>query len=79
MNQMQDSLGEPLATGHIVAARKQLEATFPAGGACRIAKGTPGIVEDFIPDEQRVLVGFEAENGATISVHADPGKLYITN
>lgn len=79
LNQMQDSLGAPLAAGNIVAARKQLDATFPTGGACRIAEGTPGIVEDFIHDEQRVLVGFEANDGATVSVKADPGKLYITN
>ncbi len=72
--QLKDYRGNSLSKGDIVTAHKQLTAIHPAGGDCRIARRTTGIVEDFL-DDGRALVGFEGQGGATISLHTEPSLL----
>jgi hypothetical protein len=74
--QFKDYRGNNLSKGDIVTAHKQLTATHPAGGDCRIARRTPGIIEDFL-DDGHALVGFEGQGGAVISLQAHPTMLAV--
>jgi hypothetical protein len=75
-DQLKDYRGNSLSRGDIVTAHKQLTAMHPTGGDCRIARRTPGIIEDFL-DDGRALVGFEGKDGATIPLHAETNLLAV--
>ena len=70
-----DWSGAQILPGEIVTARKQVLGVIPGGGQYKIPRGTAGIVEDFIPAEKLIRVGFEWGPDTTISVQVAPDLL----